>query len=76
MKAWDLAVVGAGPAGAAAAIGALRVDPSLRVALLDRSDFPATSPAATASPPMSSACSGRPASLGSPPTMCRSDGFA
>lgn len=40
MKAWDLAVVGAGPAGAAAAIGALRVDPSLRVALLDRSDFP------------------------------------
>lgn len=37
---WDLAVVGAGPAGAATAIGALRADPSLRVALLDRSDFP------------------------------------
>lgn len=40
MTAWDLAVVGAGPAGAAAAIGALRVDPSIRVALLDRADFP------------------------------------
>ena len=40
MTAWDLAVVGAGPAGAATAIGALRADPSLRVALLDRSDFP------------------------------------
>lgn len=40
MTLWDLAIVGSGPAGAAAAIGALRVDPSLRVALLDRSDFP------------------------------------
>jgi menaquinone-9 beta-reductase len=40
MTAWDLAIVGAGPAGAAAAIGALGVDPSLRVALLDRSTFP------------------------------------
>lgn len=40
MTAWDLAVVGAGPAGSAAAIGALRVDPSLRVALLDRAEFP------------------------------------
>jgi geranylgeranyl reductase family protein len=37
---WDLAIVGAGPAGAAAAIGALRADPALRVALLDRSTFP------------------------------------
>lgn len=37
---WDLAVVGAGPAGAATALGALRADPELRVALLDRSDFP------------------------------------
>jgi geranylgeranyl reductase family protein len=37
---WDVVVVGAGPAGAAAAIGALRARPSLRVALLDRSDFP------------------------------------
>ncbi len=35
-----MVVVGAGPAGAAAAIGALRARPSLRVALLDRSDFP------------------------------------
>jgi geranylgeranyl reductase family protein len=37
---WDVVVVGAGPAGAAAAIGALGVRPTLRVALLDRSDFP------------------------------------
>jgi menaquinone-9 beta-reductase len=40
MTAWDLAVVGAGPSGAAAAIGALGVDPSLRVAMIDRSTFP------------------------------------
>ena len=40
MTAWDLVVVGAGPAGSATAIGALRADPSLRVALLDRADFP------------------------------------
>jgi len=37
---WDLVVVGAGPAGACAALGALSEDPSLRVLLLDRSDFP------------------------------------
>ena len=37
---WDLVVVGAGPAGAAAAIGALRARPDLAVLLLDRSDFP------------------------------------
>ncbi|MEE1940055.1 geranylgeranyl reductase family protein [Streptomyces sp. TRM 70361] len=37
---WDLAVVGAGPAGAAAALGALHADPHLRVLLLDRADFP------------------------------------
>ncbi|MDO0924156.1 geranylgeranyl reductase family protein [Streptomyces sp. TG1A-8] len=37
---WDLAVVGAGPAGAATALGALHADPGLRVALLDRVDFP------------------------------------
>ncbi|MFB7090490.1 NAD(P)/FAD-dependent oxidoreductase [Streptomyces sp. NPDC056296] len=37
---FDVAVVGAGPAGAAAALGALHADPSLRVVLLDRSDFP------------------------------------
>ncbi len=29
MSSWDLAVVGADPAGAATAIGALRADPSL-----------------------------------------------
>ncbi len=37
---WDIVVVGAGPAGACAALGALAEDPSLRVLLLDRSDFP------------------------------------
>ncbi|MFD0208663.1 NAD(P)/FAD-dependent oxidoreductase, partial [Streptomyces hirsutus] len=37
---WDLAVVGAGPAGAATALGALRADPDLRVVLLDQADFP------------------------------------
>lgn len=38
--AWDVVVVGAGPAGSAAALGALAEDPSLRVLMLDRSDFP------------------------------------
>jgi geranylgeranyl reductase family protein len=38
--AWDLVVVGAGPAGAATALGALTADPRLRVLLLDRADFP------------------------------------
>ncbi|MGI9155498.1 MAG: NAD(P)/FAD-dependent oxidoreductase [Marmoricola sp.] len=37
---WDLVVVGAGPAGAATALGARHADPSLRVLLLDRADFP------------------------------------
>lgn len=37
---WDLVVVGAGPAGASAALGALAVDPTLSVLLLDRHDFP------------------------------------
>jgi geranylgeranyl reductase family protein len=37
---WDVVVVGAGPAGAAAALGALDADPGLRVLMLDRSDFP------------------------------------
>jgi menaquinone-9 beta-reductase len=37
---WDLVVVGAGPAGSAAALGALTADPGLRVLLLDRADFP------------------------------------
>ena len=38
--AWDVVVVGAGPAGSAAALGALHADPTLRVLLLDRADFP------------------------------------
>ncbi|GAB3931389.1 hypothetical protein GCM10029976_035310 [Kribbella albertanoniae] len=37
---WDLVIVGAGPAGAAAALGALAVDPGLSVLLVDRHDFP------------------------------------
>ena len=37
---WDLVVVGAGPAGSAAALAALRRRPEARVLLLDRSDFP------------------------------------
>ena len=37
---WDLVVVGAGPAGACAALGALRESPGLRVLLLDRAEFP------------------------------------
>jgi geranylgeranyl reductase family protein len=37
---WDLVVVGAGPAGAAAALGALRARPGLSVLMLDRAVFP------------------------------------
>jgi len=39
-RLWDLAIVGAGPAGTAAALGALRARPDLAVLLLDRADFP------------------------------------
>lgn len=37
---WDVVVVGAGPAGSAAALAALRVRPDARVLLLDRAAFP------------------------------------
>ena len=37
---WDVVVVGAGPAGRAAALSALRVRPGASVLLLDRADFP------------------------------------
>lgn len=37
---WDLLVVGAGPAGTATALGALHHDPTLRVLIVDRQDFP------------------------------------
>jgi geranylgeranyl reductase family protein len=37
---WDLVVVGAGPAGSAAALGALTLRPQARVLLLDRAGFP------------------------------------
>src|SRR5262245_32042844 len=40
MSIWDLAIVGAGPAGAAAALGALRARPDARVLLLDKAAFP------------------------------------
>ncbi|MGZ4579987.1 MAG: NAD(P)/FAD-dependent oxidoreductase [Nocardioidaceae bacterium] len=41
---WDVAIVGAGPAGAAAALGALRARPGLSVLLLDREEFPRDKP--------------------------------
>jgi len=41
---WDLAVVGAGPAGVGVALGALAAEPGLSVALLDRQDFPRDKP--------------------------------
>src|SRR5512135_2068709 len=37
---WDVAVVGAGPAGSTAAIAALAAWPQAQVLLLDRADFP------------------------------------
>ncbi len=37
---WDVAVVGAGPAGSAAALSALRARPDARVLLLDSAEFP------------------------------------
>ncbi|NIK61722.1 NAD(P)/FAD-dependent oxidoreductase [Kribbella shirazensis] len=37
---WDVIVVGAGPAGASAALGVLAADPGLSVLLLDRHEFP------------------------------------
>ena len=37
---YDVAVVGAGPAGTAAALSALRSQPGARVLLLDKADFP------------------------------------
>ena len=37
---WDVVVVGAGPAGSAAALSALRTRPDARVLLLDRAQFP------------------------------------
>ncbi len=40
MDSVDVAIVGAGPAGAAAALAARRADPSAGVALLDRAAFP------------------------------------
>lgn len=39
-RIWDLVVVGAGPAGSAAALAALRARPRASVLLLDRASFP------------------------------------
>ena len=39
-RLWDVVVVGAGPAGSAAALAALRTRPGSSVLLLDRADFP------------------------------------
>ena len=44
MEVWDVVVVGAGPAGASAAIAARRADPDARVLLLDRAAFPRDKP--------------------------------
>ncbi|TMR93994.1 NAD(P)/FAD-dependent oxidoreductase [Nonomuraea basaltis] len=41
---WDVAIVGAGPAGSAAALRAAQLRPELRVLLLDRADFPRDKP--------------------------------
>jgi len=40
MPIWDVAIVGAGPAGAAAALGAVAARPDARVLLLDKAAFP------------------------------------
>ena len=40
MEHWDVVVVGGGPAGAACAAAARRADPTSRVLVLDRADFP------------------------------------
>ncbi|MBO1755089.1 NAD(P)/FAD-dependent oxidoreductase [Allobranchiibius sp. CTAmp26] len=40
MTTHDLVIAGGGPAGAAAALGALQARPGMSVALLDRADFP------------------------------------
>ena len=37
---WDMLVVGGGPSGSAAALRALQLRPSARVAILDAADFP------------------------------------
>ncbi len=42
--AWDLVVVGSGPAGTAAALAALQARPDARVMLLDKASFPRDKP--------------------------------
>jgi geranylgeranyl reductase family protein len=43
-EVWDVVVVGAGPAGSAAALSALATRPDARVLLLDRAEFPRDKP--------------------------------
>lgn len=43
-EVWDVAIVGAGPAGAAAALRALQLRPTASVLLLDRAGFPRDKP--------------------------------
>lgn len=44
VESWDVVVIGAGPAGTAAALAARRRRPQARVLLLDRHDFPRDKP--------------------------------
>jgi menaquinone-9 beta-reductase len=43
-RVWDLVIVGSGPAGCAAAIGALARNPSASVLMVDRAEFPRDKP--------------------------------
>ncbi|TDD19696.1 NAD(P)/FAD-dependent oxidoreductase [Nonomuraea diastatica] len=43
-RMWDVAIVGAGPAGSAAALRAVQLRPQLHVLLLDRAGFPRDKP--------------------------------
>jgi menaquinone-9 beta-reductase len=43
-RVWDVVVVGAGPAGATAALGAMAASPGVSVLLLDRAEFPRDKP--------------------------------
>ena len=43
-RVWDVVIVGSGPAGSAAAIGALASNPSATVLMVDRADFPRDKP--------------------------------
>jgi geranylgeranyl reductase family protein len=44
VERWDVVIVGAGPAGCAAAVSAARLSPGIRILLLDRAAFPRDKP--------------------------------